>query len=98
MRKYWFARIFPVEQTRNTRVAPVSSEGWAVVTVFIGCLVAAAVGLLTISFTYREPGIGVAVFIGFAALGSIVLVAAVMLRSDRQHTIEDYKQGRVRQS
>lgn len=97
MNKFWFARIFPVDQVRNNRMAPVSSEGWAIVTVFVGCLVAAAVGLFSISFSYREPGIGAAVFVGFAIFGSAVLVAAVMLRGDKTHTIDDYKQGRVRQ-
>lgn len=51
MAKYWFARRFPVDQPQNNRMAPVSSEGWAVVTLFVGCLVAGAVGL----FLSRSP-------------------------------------------
>lgn len=39
-------------------MAPISTEGWAVVGLFVGCLVAGAVGLFTFSFYYRSPFLG----------------------------------------
>ena len=75
MARYWFARRFPVAEVQNNRMAPVSSEGWAVVALFAGCMVAGAVGLFLFSFAYRQPFIGVvtmAVFaIGGAAIGVV---------------------------
>jgi hypothetical protein len=49
--RYWFARSFPLSEPKSTRMAPVSSEGWAVVALFVGCLVAGVVGLATFAFT-----------------------------------------------
>jgi len=98
MAKYWFARRFPVAEVKNTRMAPVSSEGWAVVGLFVGCLVAGALGLITFSFGYREPFVGVLTLLVFTAIGATAFVWLTYAKGDRHHTIEDYKSGRVRQS
>ena len=96
MNKYWFARSFPLSEPKATRMAPVSGEGWAVVALFVGCLVAGAVGLATFSFVYRQPGVGLMTLLGFTVVGAVALVLAMRLRGDRAHTTVDYRSGRVR--
>lgn len=94
--KYWFARRFPVDQVQNNRMAPVSSEGWAVVALFAGCMVAGAVGLFLFSFVYRAPFIGVVTMAVFAVLGAAAFIWLAYAKGDKQHTVDDYKAGRVR--
>ena len=77
-------------------MAPVSSEGWAVVALFAGCMVAGAVGLFLFSFLYREPFIGVLTMAVFAIAGAGAFISLASLKGDRQHTVDDYKAGRVR--
>ena len=96
MAKYWFARRFPVDQVQNNRMAPISSEGWAVVALFAGCMVAGAVGLFLFSFAYREPFIGVVTMAVFAIAGAAAFIALASIKGDKNHTIDDYKAGRVR--
>ncbi|WP_395820049.1 hypothetical protein [Devosia sp.] len=97
MSRYWFARSFPLSEPKATRMAPVSGEGWAVVALFVGCLVAGVVGLATFAFTYRQPGVGVVTLLGFTVVGAAALIAAIRLRGDRAHTTEEYRLGKVRQ-
>ena len=96
MAKYWFARRFPVDQPQNNRMGPVSSEGWAVVTLFVGCLVAGAVGLFLFSFAYRAPFIGVVTMAVFAIVGAGAFIWLAYAKGDKKHTVDDYKAGRVR--
>lgn len=95
MAKYWFARRFPVSDAKANAVAPVSSEGWMVVTFFGASLLAGATGLATLSFGYREPFLGVIVLIGFALVGTVTFLVSAVKKSDQQHTVDEYKQGRV---
>ena len=76
--------------------APVSSEGWAVVALFAGCMVAGAVGLFLFSFAYRQPFIGVVTMAVFAIAGAAAFISLAYLKGDKNHTVEDYKTGRVR--
>lgn len=96
MSRFWFARQFADEG--STRMSPVSSEGWAVVCLLVGCLVAGLVGLLTYSFLYRLPFIGVTLFIGFGLTGLLGFLIAVRLKGDAAHTVEDYRNGKVRKA
>ena len=95
MAKYWFARRFPVEQVKADRMAPVNSEGWAVVAFFVGCMVAGAVGLFVFSFAYREPFIGVVTMVIFAIVGAGTFTWLANVRGDKQHTVDDYRSRRV---
>lgn len=97
MNKYWFARRFPVTEIKANRMAPISTEGWAVVGLFVGCLVAGAVGLFTFSFTYRSPFLGVVTMAVFALVGGIAFISLALLKGDTVHTVEEYKSGRVKQ-
>ena len=95
MSRFWFARQFPLTEPQNTRMSPVSAAGWAVVSLFAGCLVAGLVGLVLFSFVYRAPFVGFVTFAGFAVGGVAVFVLAVKLKGDAAHTVEDYRAGRV---
>ena len=97
--KYWFARRFPLTDRRNS-MSPVTPEGYRVAWIFvawmIGGAIAAAVvlvlGLLWIPF------LGVLapfIFIGCATYGAWYFISQAKNRGDHQHTIDDYKQGRV---
>lgn len=95
MNRYWFARQFPLSEPEATRMSPVSSEGWAVVALVAGCLVAGLVGLLLYSFAYRAPFLGLTLFVGFGVAGVLGLLIAIRLKGDRAHTVEDYRTGRA---
>ena len=97
MSKYWFARRYPLTEPNATRMGPVSTEGLMVVTFFAACLLAGFVGMFIFSFTYLAPVLGLVVLVLFAAVGTGAFLAAVNWRGDKQHTIEEYKSGRVRQ-
>lgn len=94
MNRYWFARRF--EDAATTRVTPVSGEGWGMLALLVGCLVAGLAGLLLATFTYRAPFLGMTLFFGFGAVGVLAFLIAVRLKSDLKHTAEDYRAGRVR--
>ena len=95
MNKYWFARRFPLNEPNANRMEPVSIEGWMVVTFLAGAMIAGAAGLFALSFTYGAPLMGLVILFGFAAVGIAAFLVAVSLRGDRQHTIDEYKSGRV---
>lgn len=96
MAKYWFARRFPVDQVQNNRMGPVSSEGWAVVALFAGCMIAGAAGLFLFSFAYRQPFVGVVTMAVFAIAGAAAFISLAYIKGDKNHTVDDYKAGRVR--
>jgi hypothetical protein len=78
-------------------MAPITSEGWAVVALFVGCMIAGAVGLVTFSFVYRDPFVGVVTMVCFALVGGTAFLWLALAKGDKQHTVDDYKSGRVRQ-
>ena len=97
--KYWFARRFPVGYPRNA-LAPVSPEGWRVVNTFIGWMVGGAVGAVVVALLglFVVPWLWVLapfVFVGCAAYGAWYFISQARGRGDHNHTIDDYKAGRV---
>ncbi len=95
MSKYWFARRFPVSEVNANRMAPVSREGWLVVWGFVACEVLGALAFVVASFVYREPAIGLIVFLILSGTGMTAFLALAMQKGDRLHTLDDYRAGRV---
>lgn len=97
--RYWFARRFPVGHPRNA-MAPVTPEGFAVVRTFItwmiGGLVAAVVlGLLGSFVGWWLWVLAPIVFVASAACGGWYFISQAQGRGDHNHTVDDYKSGRV---
>lgn len=97
--KYWFARRFPVGHPRNA-MAPVSPEGFGVVRTFIGWMVGGAVAAILIGIVaafsiWWLAILAPIVFIACAAYGAWYFISQAQGRGDHQHTVEDYKAGRV---
>jgi hypothetical protein len=91
--KFWFARRFPVGHPRNT-MAPVSREGWSVVWVFVAAMLVGGLGLIFFGLNGQLVS-GVAMFVILALLGGGMFIGMTQTRGDKQHTIDDYKAGRV---
>jgi hypothetical protein len=97
--RYWFARRFPVGHPRNA-MSPVTPEGWAVVKAFISWMVGGAVAAVVIGIAaiFTTPWLAILspiVFVGCAAYGAWFFISQAQNRGDHQHTVGDYKQGRV---
>jgi hypothetical protein len=106
---YWFARRFPVGDRRNA-MAPVRPEGFRVAWTFVWRMVGGAAawhvlgGLAGWSLYASGPGpltwllgvLGPIVFVACAAYGGWYFVKVAQSRGDNQHTVDDYKAGRVR--
>ncbi len=99
--RYWFARRFPVGHPRRS-MAPINAQGFAVVRQFVsfmsgGAVIAVALSLL--GFWFSMPALyvlaGVA-FVAGAAYGGWRLISAAQSRGDHAHTVEDYREGRVK--
>lgn len=97
--RYWFARRFPVGSPRNA-MSPVTPEGFRVAWIFVGWMVGGAVaaaalvllGLFTVPFiAFAAP----VVFIACAIYGAWYFISQAKNRGDHQHTVDDYKAGRV---
>ncbi len=95
--RYWFARRFPVTEVNANRMGPVSTEGWMVVALFVGCMIAGAVGLFLFAFYFGVPVVGIVVMLVFGLAGGAAFLVLAGAKGDRQHTIEDYRSGRVKQ-
>ena len=96
---YWLARRFPVGHPRNA-MSPVSAEAYGVVWRFVAFMVggALAMGALMIAAVYVHwilGALGILVFVGAAAYGGYYFISQAYKRGDNQHTVEDYKAGRV---
>jgi membrane protein implicated in regulation of membrane protease activity len=96
---YWFARRFPVGHARNS-MSPVAAEGYMVVRRFIFAMIAGAVvwfvlGALSVWTHWSLAIVGALVFIAAAIWGARDFIRAAQSRGDHNHTIEDYKAGRV---
>ncbi len=96
MAKYWFARRFPVTEVNANRMGPVSREGWMVVWAFVAAMVLGAVALLVASFVFRQPAVGFVIFLMLSSLGMTSFLTLAAQRGDKNHTVEDYKSGRVK--
>ena len=107
--EYWFARRFPVGHPRNA-MSPVTPEGFRVAWTFVWWMVGGAVawlvlgGLAAWSITASGIGplawvlgvLGPVVFIGCAIYGAWHFITQAQNRGDHNHTVEDYKAGRVK--
>lgn len=90
---YWFARRFPLGDPRKS-VAPVSAMGWIMIAAFVFDMIAGAALFLWLA-TIDQPFMGVLSFLVLTASGWGALMFLVRRKSDHQHTVEDYKAGRV---
>ncbi|OEO32464.1 hypothetical protein VW23_011645 [Devosia insulae DS-56] len=93
MAKYWFARRFPVGHPRNA-MGPVSREGWLVAWAFVASMAIGGLGFLGLALT-GSPLLGIAIFVVLAASGMGLFISLAGRRGDTQHTVEDYRSGRV---
>ena len=91
--RYWFARRFPVSDPRRS-VAPVSVEGWIMVGAFVFDMIAGAALFLWLA-TIDQPFIGVMAFLVLTVSGWGALMFLISRKADQQHTVEDYRTGRV---
>src|SRR5690349_8189366 len=96
--KYWFARRFPVGNPRSS-MSPVTPEGYQVVYTFIkwmlgGAVAAGVVAALGLWVPYLWV-LAPFVFAGCAAYGGWYFISQAYKRGDHQHTVDDYKAGRV---
>jgi membrane protein implicated in regulation of membrane protease activity len=92
--RYWFARRFPVGDGRNS-MAPVSTEGVVVAWVFVGAMLVGALGLLFLGMNGQIVS-GIAMFVVLAVAGAGMFIGmSAGKRGDKQHTVDDYKSGRV---
>jgi predicted permease len=95
MAKFWFARKFPVSQVNANRMEPVSREGWIVVWSFVAAMVIGALALFIAAFAFRQPAVGFVIFLLLASFGMTAFLTLAAQRGDKNHTVEDYKSGRV---
>jgi predicted permease len=95
MAKYWFARKFPVSVPNANRMEPVSREGWMVVWGFAAAMVIGALALFISAFAFRQPAVGFVIFLVCASFGMTAFLTLAAQRGDKNHTVEDYKSGRV---
>ncbi len=95
MAKYWYARRFPVGNPRNA-MAPVSREGRMAFVWFVAAMLAGVVawGVLAL-FGIAGMIIGGIVFIAACAGAGWWLIRSVIVHGDQNHTVADYKAGRV---
>lgn len=96
MTEYWFARRFPVGHPRSA-MAPVTREGRMAFVWFLGAMLAGAVVWAILVLTAKATGaiMGGIVFIAATAFAMWRLLSAVVRHGDRNHTVEDYRAGRV---
>jgi hypothetical protein len=98
--EYWFARRFPVGHPRNA-MAPINAQGYAVVRQFVAWMTGGAiiaVVLTLLGFWLSLPAlyaVGGIAFIAGAVYGAWRLISTAQGRGDHNHTVDDYKAGRV---
>lgn len=98
--KYWFARRFPVGHPRNA-MAPVSPEGWRVVWTFVGWMTGgafAAIALVLVGLYLDQPWayvVAVFAYVACTMYGGWYFLNTAISRGDHNHTVADYKAGRV---
>lgn len=106
--RYWFARRFPVGNPRNA-MSPVTPEGYRVAWTFVWCMVGGAAAMIVLmglaGWAAYATGfgplswvlgiLGIAAFVGCAIYGARYFISEAQNRGDHQHTVDDYKAGRV---
>ena len=103
---YWFARRYPVGDPHNN-MSPVSAEGFRVAYRFIWAMVLGGVAMVALGLVgfwlqtdspvlgWSLCALGVIVYLAATAYGAWSFISQSRDRGDHQHTIEDYKAGRV---
>ena len=96
---YWFARRFPVGSQRNA-MSPVTAEGFRVAWQFVwwmigGAVAAIVVALVALMINPFVAFVGPVIFVACAIYGASMFIGALGKRGDNQHTVDDYKAGRV---
>ena len=94
MSEYWFARRFPVGHSRSA-MSPVSREGWLVVLAFVASMLVGGAAFTALAIT-GDVVIGAVLFAVVAATAGSMLIAVSLRKGDRNHTVADYRAGRVR--
>ncbi|MBI4920139.1 MAG: hypothetical protein HY834_00175 [Devosia nanyangense] len=100
MTEYWFARRFPVGHPRNA-MSPINERGWNVVRRFIAWMVGSAIvaAIIALVGIFWLPYVWIAtpfIFIAAAMYAGWTFILAAQSRGDHQHTVDDYKTGRVK--
>lgn len=93
MTDYWFARRFPVGHSRNA-MSPVSREGWLVVASFMASMILGGVAFVALAVN-GDVIIGAVVFAAVSIMGGGAFIAAAVAKGDREHTVADYRAGRL---
>jgi fatty acid desaturase len=96
MSEYWFARRFPVGHSRNAMM-PVAREGWLVVLAFVASLAVGATAFIALAVT-GSVVVGAVLFAVVAGLAGSMLITVAVAKGDRNHTVADYRAGRVGRS
>jgi hypothetical protein len=100
--EYWFARRFPVGSPRNA-MSPINEQGWNVVRKFLTWMIGGAIlsAVVTIVLVVWVPQTflwiaGLLIFPVAAAYAGYAFIAAAQGRGDHDHTVDDYRAGRVK--
>ena len=98
--EYWFARRFPVGHPLNA-MSPVNDKGWAVVWQFVWWMVGGGIAAIVIAligiFVLPYVWIGAPfIFVACAIFGAWSFILAAQQHGDHNHTVDDYKAGRVK--
>jgi hypothetical protein len=99
--EYWFARRFPVGHPRNA-MSPINERGYAVVRTFVSTMTTGAIVAVVLSFVafwISQPAlyvVGGIAFVAAAVYAGWKFVSVSMDRGDKNHTVEDYKTGRLK--
>lgn len=91
--EYWFARRFPVGHPRNA-MAPVRQQGNFVTWAFVGGSVLGALCFAVLGLNGQIIA-GTIVFVLMAIASGGMFIGMASSRGDKQHTVDDYKAGRV---
>ena len=99
MTEYWFARRFPVGHPRSS-MSPINDKGWAVVRAFVWWMAGGALGAIALALLglFVLPYVWVAapiIFFACAMFGAWSFTLAAQQHGDPNHTVDDYKAGRV---
>ncbi|MEO1038301.1 MAG: hypothetical protein AAFX09_02065 [Pseudomonadota bacterium] len=95
-KRYWYARRRADQVGRPTafgKFHPIAWQGWAMFGVFLGCMAIGAGLMFEITAQGLERG-----WVGFALLtiiGGGLLLWSVVAKGDPNHTVADYRLGRV---
>jgi hypothetical protein len=90
---HWFARRFPVGHKSNA-LAPVTKEGRMVGLLFTALMIVGA-GIGAAVAASGDVILGICIFAVFGGLGGAMFLIVAQQKTDREHTVADYAEGRV---